>query len=336
MQFHQFDEKIIRALQPLKLTENALSGGNREDGRKFGAARKAHVSVGMLITFYLFIIDVNSKYDGSASVGCNGTCVISGVEALITEGSSTLVLNIEKSIIYEKQANSYEFSLIQLSLKQIISAVIDFSQLLINPKDENCKSFWSLKIDVFVLESDGNLLSIAIQSVIAALLSTRIHQQVEKFIKTGNYVVPNSSKKNRYLPIIAIPSVITVAHRRNVSISPSTSDESCEASLIIDPSNDESLASSHKITFYAQTPLNEALASTFTRKWTVLEGFSQIGKTIHISRVRSEANIDFLTVSTLKNMSESGGGAWDLMEKETEKQLNSLRKACKKFFKQNN
>ncbi|AOL15764.1 exonuclease [Sulfolobus sp. A20] len=168
--------------------------GIRQDGRKLNEYRPISITV-----------DYAKKADGSALVKLGNTMVLAGVKLELgkpyedTPNQGNLIVNVELlPLAYETfepgppDENAIELArVIDRSLRD--SKAIDLTKLVIEPG----KSVWTVWLDVYVLDYNGNVLDACMLASIAALYNTSVY----KVEQSNGSISINKSEKIGKLPM---------------------------------------------------------------------------------------------------------------------------------------
>ncbi|AAY80001.1 exosome complex protein Rrp42 [Sulfolobus acidocaldarius] len=199
---------------------SALERGVRLDGRKPNEYRQLKVTLGYA-----------KKAEGSALVKLGNTLVLAGVKLEEdspypdTPNQGNLIVNVELlPLAYETfepgppDENSIELArIVDRSLRD--SKAIDLSKLVIAPG----KKVWTLWVDVYVLDYDGNILDACMLASIAAIYDTKLPKvEVE-----GDEIKINKEERLS-IPLVNYPvvTVTTAKIGKYVVVDPNLDEES--------------------------------------------------------------------------------------------------------------
>jgi exosome complex component RRP42 len=195
----------------LSLIEN----GKRLDGRKLDEFRKVEINY-----------DVSVKAEGSAEVKLGNTHVIAGVKLDIgepypdTPEKGVLITSAEYLAMAAPEFEPGMPGEDEIELARVVdrgireSKAIDLEQLCIVPGEK----VWTVFVDIFVINHDGNLIDASVLAAIAALLNTKIPALDEE----GNI---DRSKREKALPMRDIPIAITFRKHKDKMILDTTAIE---------------------------------------------------------------------------------------------------------------
>lgn len=186
--------------------------GVREDGRPLTAVRQLEIKTGLI-----------EKAEGSALVKLGNTQVLAAVKAETSQpfrdapNQGILVINVENvplaSPIFEPgppDENAIEIArVIDRSLREV--KALDLESLSIRPGEK----VWSLWVDIYVLDYDGNLFDSSMLAAMAALLSANLPDYEE--LETGEIII-NRGKSGKRIKIDHLVVSVTTAKIGNYII----------------------------------------------------------------------------------------------------------------------
>ncbi len=176
-----------------------IEHGKRLDGRKLDEFRKVEIKT-----------NVSVKAEGSAEVRLGNTRVIAGVKLGVgepypdTPNQGVLITSAEYLAMAAPEFEPGMPKEDEIELARVVdrglreSHAIDFEQLCIEPGEK----VWTVFVDIFVVNHDGNLVDASALAAISALLNAKIPALDEE----GNI---DRSKMERTLPVRDIPVAIT-------------------------------------------------------------------------------------------------------------------------------
>jgi exosome complex component RRP42 len=204
----------------------SLAKGERLDGRKFDQYREIRLEKGIV-----------GKAEGSARVYIGSTQVIAGVKLSIgnpfpdTPNEGVQIVNAELSPLASPlfewgPPGEEDIELARVIDRGLRSArTVDLSKLVIIPGTK----VWTLYIDIYPLDHDGNIIDAAGLAALLALLDTKVPKTT---VDNGKITVLEEKEP---LPVTNLVTYVTVAK--------------IDEYLILDPTLEEELAADAKITF---------------------------------------------------------------------------------------
>lgn len=209
-----------------KRIKDYLEVGKRFDGRKLLDYRNIEIEIG-----------VSKNAEGSARVRIGNTEVIVGVKLDVGEpypdheDEGTMITTVELLPLSSEEFEYGPPRINAIEIARIIdrgireSGMIDFKKLCI----KKGKKVWTVFIDLYSINDDGNLLDAGCLAAIAALLETKMPKYDEKQEK-----VVYGELTNKKLPLTKnIPLTFTFYKIRN--------------SILVDPSREEEVASEARL-----------------------------------------------------------------------------------------
>ncbi len=178
---------------------NLIERGKRLDGRKLDEFRKIEINY-----------NVSDKAEGSAEVKLGNTRVVAGVKLDIgepypdTPDKGVLVTSAEFLAMAAPEFEPGMPGEDEIELARVVdrgireSKAIELEKLCIQEGEK----VWTVFVDIFVINHDGNLIDASALAAIAALLNTKMPSLDEE----GNI---DRSKREKPLPIRDIPIAIT-------------------------------------------------------------------------------------------------------------------------------
>lgn len=186
-----------------------LDKGKRLDGRALEEFRKIQI-----------IYDVSTKAEGSAEVRLGNTRVVAGVKLDIgepypdTPEKGVLVTSAEYLAMAAPEFEPGMPGEDEIELARVVdrgireSKAIDLEKLCIVPGEK----VWTVFVDIFVINHDGNLIDASALAAIAALLNTKM----PSLDKDGNI---DRTKKTDPLPMRDIPIAVTFRkHKESIVV----------------------------------------------------------------------------------------------------------------------
>lgn len=217
-----------------------LSEGKRFDGRKAGEFRDIIIETG-----------ISKKAEGSARVKIGKTEVIVGVKLEVSApypdspDSGNLMVTAELLPLSSERISSGKPGFDSIEIGRIVdraireSKFIDFEKLCIKEKEK----VWSIFIDIYSINDDGNMLDASGIGAIAALNEAKMPKYDEKEGK-----IVNGEWTDKKLPLQkSIPLAITV-HKvgKKFLVDPTREEEDVSETRVTIGSYDETIASIQK------------------------------------------------------------------------------------------
>ncbi len=217
--------EVISALKKDTLL-SLLKRNERLDGRRLDEYRDIDIKVNLV-----------GKAEGSALVHLGGTKVIAGVKISVgkpfpdTPNKGVLIVNAELIPVASPTFEAGPPGEDDVELARVIdrgirsAPMLDLEKLVLVPGEK----VWTVFVDIYTLDHDGNLFDAAGLAATAALLTSKLREaKVEDGeLKITDNVVP--------LPLKSVPVFVTVAKIGN--------------KLLLDPTYEEELVMDARITF---------------------------------------------------------------------------------------
>jgi len=189
---------------------NLIKEGKRIDERKLEEYREIK-----------FELDVSKNAEGSAMVEIGNTKVVAGIKIDVTKpfrdspDEGVLIVNAEFLPLAYGEFEPGPPGIEAIELARVVdrgireSEMIDLKKLCI----EEGKYVYSIFIDIYILNHDGNLIDASFLASILALLNSYLPKIVKKY---DEWVVEYGQKTDKKLPINRIPILVTGYKLANV------------------------------------------------------------------------------------------------------------------------